>query len=227
MTASSAARRRLLEASQAHVQEASAEVLALAKEIVGLSSPEREALASEVARMGERLQQYAAGDLARLDAELRLQASPGRSRVQLRVAGQELSLLATSLAQVGLSLDRASLKVRAQGPAVLGGDPRAFRLFTQGVEVGDRGFVLSSLARQLLQLGDEQLRFLRTLLDQGPAPRRSPRAPKARRKAPPPREEVWGGLESEDLVRRDPRKVQQIQARRTGPKKIIKFDPED
>lgn len=221
------ARQRVLERSKVHLQDTAGAVRAVAEELAGLEPKDRVALAQEVRTLGDRITELTARDLGRLDGQLKIGRSPEAPRLDLKAAGHELSQLGTSLAQVGLSLDRASLQVGTSTRAARREDSRSFRLFAFGTEVGNEGFEISHLARQLLLLGDEQLRFLRTLLDQGPRPKRKERPPQKRgRPADARADPVWGGIESEDLVRRNRRKSAMGEDRRRSPKRVLDFSSE-
>lgn len=227
MTSERPPRRRVLDTVRERLEEASGDVQSVAVELASLNASDRIALSEEVRGLGKRLQDLTAKDLVRLDETLRLTGRPTGPRFDLKATGLELSQLGTSLAQVGLSLDRASMKIGGKPGAGRHEDPRSFWLFTQGVAVSDQGYTVSHLARRLLFLGEEQLRFLRILLDKGVRTRPPPKTRRQRRKKEEgSKDNVWGGLESEDLVRKDPRKRGRQRARGGSPKRILNFNEE-
>jgi hypothetical protein len=213
MTQGPARTTRVLPRSQERLTTSALQVQGIAKELLEMDPQKSVQIAAEVGRLGTRLGQLASQEVPRLDQELQIKEAPSLSGRELQAVGRELSQLGMALAQVGLALDRASLQVRERARSERREDPGSFRLLTQGTEVGNEGFTLSHISRQLLQMGEEQLRFLRRLLDQGRRTRRAPRPPR-KRASKPAREEVWGGIESEDLVRKAPRKSESPADRR-------------
>lgn len=183
-----------------------ASVEGLALEIRSLDPEERQALAREVIAVGDRLRTLSEAELARLATELRLSPEPRPTRADLKTVGRDLARVGADLATLGLGLYSASAHLSLGSRARGAEDPRATDVFSWGGTVGTGGDSLSSLARRLLALNEEQLQFLRTLLGQVRKP--STRAPAKNHGVvvKESKETVWGGIESEDLVRRKTRR---------------------
>lgn len=209
------------------LDDAVSQLRVLAQEVSALDLQDRERLAQELRGLGERLRMASEGQLRALGTELRIAPAPQGAPRDLRLTGEELERMARSLSTLSDGLHESSAELAWASLAKGREAMEAGRAYVLGVEVGESGFRLSTIAQRILALTDPQRRFLRILLSHPAAPPRKPPSGRgglvSRKKTTS--DEVWGALESEDLVRKRRRKELASGGKRT-PKKILRFEPE-
>ena len=220
-------RTRAIELHRQGLRDASTELRSLAEEISALPLEEKRRLSEELLGLSEGLRAAGEERLRALSEELKLGADPAPAPRDLRLAGEDLALVARAVSQVSEGIHGASAELAwaslAKGREAL----EAGRAYAMGVEVGETGYHISTLARAILSMADDQRRFLQVLLRHPARPKR--KAPSGAQgvlpRAKGPREEVWGALESEDLVRKKPRRDPAKGSERP-PKRLVRFPNE-
>lgn len=221
-------RTRVLEERRQNLQQSASEVRSLALQIQEMGAQAQRALAAELLGVSDQLRTLSSEDLAQVAETLRIQAEPRVVREDLRATGEGLARVALSVASLSDTVLQASSELTWAALAGGADDPSGARSFSMGSDLSLDSDALSAVARRLLALGDEQRRFLRILLGKGRVKSlKSPRSHAGMVALPKgPAEEIWGGLESEDLVRRKTRKGSEKVRRPRSSKRILNFDTE-